>query len=103
MEKKIVICGCTEFGYDVVNHLLINGIKITHIVSLTPEQAKTSKVSGYKSFESLSQKFNLKIFYPNEYSMKNKSDLSFFDHIIETDRAVPNHADIPIKCNNFNI
>ena len=80
MEKKIVICGCTEFGYDVVNHLLINGIKIAHIVSLTPEQAKTSKVSGYKSFEPLSQKFNLKIFYPNEYSMKNNSDLSFFEN-----------------------
>ena len=80
MEKKIVICGCTEFGYDVVNHLLINGIKISHIVSLTPEQAKTSKVSGYKSFEPLSQKFDLKIFYPNEYSMKNGSDLSFFEN-----------------------
>ena len=80
MEKKIVICGCTEFGYDVVNHLLINGIIISHIVSLTPEQAKTSKVSGYKYFEPLSQKFDLKIFYTNEYSMKNGSDLSFFEN-----------------------
>ena len=32
MDKKIVVCGCTDSGYDVVNHLLINGIKITHIV-----------------------------------------------------------------------
>ena len=59
MEKKIVVCGCTDFGYDVVNYLLINGIKITHLVSLTPEQANTSNVSGYKSFESLAQIFNL--------------------------------------------
>ena len=71
---------CTESGYDVVNHLLINGIKITHIVSLTPEQAKNSKVSGYKSFELLAQKFNIKIFYPKEYSMKNESDSLFFEN-----------------------
>ena len=80
MDKKIVVCGCTDSGYDVVNHLLINGIKITHIVSLTPEQAKNSKVSGYKSFESLAQKFNTKISYPKEYSMNNESDSLFFEN-----------------------
>jgi methionyl-tRNA formyltransferase len=79
MEKKIIVCGCTDFGYDVVNYLLINGVKITHLVSLTPEQAHFSNVSGYKYFEPLAQKFNVKIFYPNEYSMKNESDLSFFE------------------------
>ena len=80
MDKKIDVCGSTDSGNDVVNHLLINGIKITHIVSLTPEQAKNSKVSGYKSFESLAQKFNTKISYPKEYSMNNESDSLLFEN-----------------------
>ena len=78
MDKKIVVCGCTEFGHDVVNHLLLNGIKISYFVSLNSEQANSAKVSGYKSFESLSQKFDVPTFYPKTYSMKDISDLSFF-------------------------
>ncbi len=78
MNKKIVVCGCTEFGYDVTDHLISQGIPIAQIVSLNPEQAEKSKVSGYKSFETLSKKSKIPIFYPKLYSMKDEQDLSFF-------------------------
>ena len=55
MDKKIAVCSCTETGYDVTALLLANGIKISYFVSITHEQASKLKVSGYKSFETLSK------------------------------------------------
>ena len=78
MDKKIVVCSCTEFGYEIVDFLLANGVTISYLVSLSPEQAIQYKVSGYKSFESLSKKYNIPIYYPKLYSMK-ESDFDFFE------------------------
>ena len=78
MDKKIVVCSCTEFGYEIVDFLLANGISISYLVSLSPEQAIQYKVSGYKSFEPLSKKYNISIYYPELYSMK-ESDSDFFE------------------------
>ena len=64
MDKKIVVCSCSETGYDIADFLLINDIKISYFVSITPEQASKLKVSGYKSFETLSKKYNIPIYYP---------------------------------------
>ena len=77
MDKKIVVCGCTDFGYEIVDFLLTNGINISHLVSLSPEQAIQYKVSGYKSFELLSTKYGIPIYYPKLYSMK-ETDFDFF-------------------------
>ena len=78
MDKKIVVCSCTEFGYEIVDFLLANGVSISYLVSLSPEQAIQYKVSGYKSFEPLSKKYNISIYYPELYSMK-ESDSDFFE------------------------
>ena len=78
MDKKIVVCGCTDFGYEIVDFLLTNGINISHLVSLLPEQAIQYKVSGYKSFELLSTKYGVPIYYPKLYSMK-ETDFDFFE------------------------
>ena len=78
MDKKIVVCGCTDFGYEIVDFLLTNGINISHLVSLSPEQAIQYKVSGYKSFELLSTKYGIPIYYPKLYSMK-ETDFDFFE------------------------
>ena len=78
MGKKIVVCGCTDFGYEIVDFLLTNGINISHLVSLLPEQAIQYKVSGYKSFELLSTKYGIPIYYPKLYSMK-ETDFDFFE------------------------
>ena len=78
MDKKIVVCGCTDFGYEIVDFLLMNGVNISHLVSLSPEQAIQYKVSGYKSFELLSTKYGIPIYYPKLYSMK-ETDYDFFE------------------------
>ena len=33
MDKKIVVCSCSETGYDIADFLLINDIKISYFVS----------------------------------------------------------------------
>jgi len=78
MDKKIVICGCTDFGYEIVDFLLTNGVNISHLVSLSHEQAIQYTVSGYKSFELLSTKYGIPIYYPKLYSMK-ETDFDFFE------------------------
>jgi len=76
--NKIVICGCTEVGVDVLAYLLENNIKISHIVTLTASQAIRYKVSGYCSFEEISKKYCIPIYYPKEYSLKDEEDIDFF-------------------------
>lgn len=79
IDKKIVICGCTETGVDVLHYLLEHQIKITYIVSLTESQAIKYNVSGYCSFEDISKKYKIPIYYPKEYSLKTEDDLEFFN------------------------
>ena len=78
VNKKIVICGCHEYGYKIAENLLSSGVTISHFVSLTPEQSKQFQVSGYHSFESLSTKYKIPIYYPNTYSLNDPKDLDFF-------------------------
>ena len=80
MNSKIVICGCTEAGFETLEFLLEQNITISYIVSLDNKQAKRWNVSGYCSFEKLSKKYNIPIYYPKSYSLKEKEDLDFFQH-----------------------
>ena len=80
MDSKIVICGCTEAGFETLEFLLEQNITISYIVSLDNKQAKRWNVSGYCSFEKLSKKYNIPIYYPKSYSLKEKEDLDFFQH-----------------------
>ena len=80
MNSKIVICGCTEAGFETLEFLLEQNITIDYIVSLDEEQAKKWNVSGYCSFEKLSKKYNIPIYYPKSYSLNQKEDLDFFQH-----------------------
>jgi len=76
--NKIVMCGCHELGIDMVHYLFKKKIKISHIVSLTKEQAKKFNVSGYASYEDISKKYNIPIYYLNSFSLKDSRDVDFF-------------------------
>jgi len=80
MNKKIVLCGCTESIFDIADYLLSKNISISYFVSLNTEQAQKYKVSGYYSFENLSQKYKVPIYYPQTYSLKHKHDKEFFEN-----------------------
>jgi len=78
MTSKIIFCGCTESGLDVLNFLISNKLEISQIISLDPDQAIQYKVSGYASYSDIAKEFNIPIYFPKEYSLKNSEDLNFF-------------------------
>ena len=47
VNNKIVLCGCHEYGFELIDYLMKKKINISYIVSLTPEQAIENNVSGY--------------------------------------------------------
>jgi methionyl-tRNA formyltransferase len=79
MTNKIVMCGCLETGLDVMTCVLESGLNIDYFVLITKEKALEQKVSGYASFESLAQKYNIPIYYAEKYSLKSQNDINFFE------------------------
>tara|TARA_B110001454_G_scaffold218234_1_gene245675 strand:+ start:3503 stop:4414 length:912 start_codon:yes stop_codon:yes gene_type:complete len=73
------MCGCLESGVNMVDHIISHGITISYFVSLNSEQAKKHNISGYHSFEDLSKKYNIPIYYPHDYSLDNPIDVEFFE------------------------
>ena len=79
MSSKIVFCGCSDAGLEVLNFLISKNFEISHIVSLNSEQATQYNVSGYASFDEIARKNNIPIYFPKTYSLKDKSDVDFFE------------------------
>ncbi|HXH18124.1 MAG TPA: formyltransferase family protein [Chitinophagales bacterium] len=77
-DKKLVMCGCHEAGWDIIRFLLKNGIKFSYFVTITEEKALQQKVSGYKSFYNLAQEYRIPVYYAKKYSLKSDEDLRFF-------------------------
>lgn len=65
-------------GYDLLNDLLEDGIKIDYIITITPEMANRNNVSGYKDFRPLAEKYNIPIYYVENFNLSGKRDLDFF-------------------------
>jgi len=77
-DVKIVMCGCCEVGYYLIQDLIECGVKFSYFVILTPEQGKQYNVSGYKDFHPLAEKYNIPVYYPKEYSLNSVEDAEFF-------------------------
>lgn len=77
--KKIVLVGCTEYGYNLYKPLFDNNeIKVSAIVTLDEEQAKKYNVSGYKDLSVLSDNDSIEVYYPKSYNLKDSIDIEFF-------------------------
>ena len=79
MNSKIVFCGCSSVGLDVLDFLISKNFEISHIVSLNSQQATQYKVSGYASFDEIARKNNIPIYFPKTYALKDNDDISFFE------------------------
>ena len=79
MNSKIVFCGCSSAGLEVLDFLISKNFEISHIVSLNSQQATQYKVSGYASFDEIARKNNIPIYFPKTYSLKDNDDISFFE------------------------
>ncbi len=77
-DKKIVMCGCLEAGWESVKGLLENGISFAYFVLITKEKAQEQQVAGYKDFADLANQYNIPIYYVEKYSMKSPRDIAFF-------------------------
>jgi methionyl-tRNA formyltransferase len=77
--KKIVICGIQQQGIEIIEFLLCNNIRITNIVTISLEIAKLNKSeTTWVSYEEISKKYNIPIYYAKSYSFKHEEDLNFF-------------------------
>ena len=79
MNSKIVFCGCSSAGLEVLDFLISKNFKISHIVSLNSQQATQYKVSGYASFDEIARKNNIPIYFPKTYALKDNDDICFFE------------------------
>ena len=79
MNSKIVFCGCSSVGLDVLDFLISKNFEISHIVSLNSQQATQYKVSGYASFDEIARKNNIPIYFPKTYALKDNDDIGFFE------------------------
>lgn len=77
-KPKIAMCGCTRSSLEIAQKLLADQIDISYFVSLTEDQARTALVSDYRSLENISKEYNIPIYYPKTYSLKDPSDIKFF-------------------------
>jgi len=78
VTNKIALCGCHEYGFELIDYLMDNKINISYIISLTPEQAVENNVSGYISYDEIAKKYEIPIYYPKKYSLDDDDDLRFF-------------------------
>ena len=79
MDRKIVFCGCSSAGLEVLDFLISKNFEISHIVSLNSQQATQYKVSGYASFDEIARKNNIPIYFPKTYALKDNDDIGFFE------------------------
>ena len=77
-DKKICMLGCHEVGAALIPRLLNLGLKFETFVSISPDQAKKSSVSGYYDFSSLAKKADNEIRYAEKFNLAGDSDLDFF-------------------------
>lgn len=79
MNKKIVLCGIQEQGKDIIRFLHENGIKVTHIVTISKAVAALNRSDGtWVSYAGIATEYNINIYYAKSYNLKAEEDLNYF-------------------------
>lgn len=78
-SKKVFYAGCVEVSYDTLRFLLHDGVKIDYLITLNEEKARALKVAEFVDLRPLAESHQIPIYVPDEYSMKSKPDISFFE------------------------
>lgn len=77
--KKIVLCGIQKQGVEIIEFLLKNNIRVTHIVTITYDTSKiNNSETTWVSYEDVSKKYDIPIYYANSYGLRHESDIKFF-------------------------
>lgn len=76
---KIVVCGIQQQLIEIVDYLKINGIFVTHIVTIDNSLALKNRCeSTLVSFEEYSKQNNIELYYAKSYSLNHKHDIEYF-------------------------
>lgn len=78
-QANLVMVGCHEVGWQLVKHLLKNGVRFSYFVTLDPDKAQKRGVSGYMSFDDLAREYNIPIYHAKSYNLKDPEDQKFFE------------------------
>lgn len=76
--KKIVFVACCEYGVNILEFLIKNGININCLVGVSQEQAIKNNISGYFNYKELCLKYNIPYYNAQRYDLKAEEDLEFF-------------------------
>ncbi len=79
LDKKIIMCGCAEYGIYLLTALVEAGYKISYLVALSPEQALKYNISGYADFRPVAARLNIPIYVPKTYTLRHPDDINFFN------------------------
>ena len=78
IEKRICMVGCFESGLEIIRYLKECGVKVTHIVTISPELSSKHNVSGYVDYRSFSEKHDIELYFAKRYDLKCEQDLDYF-------------------------
>ena len=79
--NKIVFCAIHEAGVETLKYLLKSSISIDYIVTLEKSHPAIKDISGFFDYTDLASKNNIPIYYANKYSLKDQSDIDFFQKL----------------------
>ena len=78
INKKNIMCGNHEAGFNIVSYLLDNGVTFDYFVLLPNELGVKYQISGFVDFSILAKKYKIPIYYVKSFSLKDKEDIAFF-------------------------
>lgn len=76
--KRLVVCGCTKVGADLIESLISAGVHFSHFVALTPDQGSKYAISGYADLRPLAQRHGIPVYVPKTYALTDAADSAFF-------------------------
>ena len=76
---KLCVFGNKKTTQSLMQHLLDNGVRPAHLVTLSTEAAKAQQISGKSdSLAELAKDNKVSIYEASNYGLRNKEDLRFF-------------------------
>ena len=73
--KTIAYAGCKSTTMECMQALIEDNYNIDYLITLAPEQGERYQVSGYLDMADFADKHGISVYYPKDYSLKDKEDI----------------------------
>lgn len=78
---NIGLFGCKSTTYECLLQLVKDGVNISTLITITPEQAERNQVAGYYDLRAAAQGFGIKTVVPESYSLQAEADKLLFSGV----------------------